>query len=58
MRSLARRRPSPSMLVALLALFVALGGTSYAALTITGKNVRNGSLTGKTSRTTRSPAPT
>jgi hypothetical protein len=32
--------------VATLALFIALGGTSYAALTITGKNVKNGSLTG------------
>lgn len=30
-----------------LALFVALGGTSYAALTITGRNVKNNSLTGK-----------
>lgn len=29
-----------------LALFVALGGTSYAALSVTGKNVKNGSLTG------------
>jgi hypothetical protein len=35
------RRPSPSMAVALIALFVALGGTGYAALTITGKNVKN-----------------
>jgi hypothetical protein len=33
--------------VATLALFVALGGTSYAALTITGRNVKNGSLTYK-----------
>ena len=41
------RRPSASMAVALLALFVALGGTSYAAITITGKNVKNSSLTGK-----------
>ena len=33
--------------VAYLALFVALGGTSFAAATvITGKNVKNGSLTG------------
>jgi hypothetical protein len=39
-------RPSPSMAVALTALFVALGGTSYAAITVTGKNVKNGSLTG------------
>lgn len=46
MKLLLRRRPTPSMAVALLALFVALGGTSYAAITITGKNVKNGSLTG------------
>ena len=39
-------RPQPALVVALLALFVALGGTSYAALTVTGANVRNGSLTG------------
>ena len=36
-----------SNVVALLALFVALGGTSYAALTVTGKTVKNGSLTGQ-----------
>jgi hypothetical protein len=30
-------RPSPAMMVAILALFVALGGTSYAAVTL-GKN--------------------
>jgi hypothetical protein len=41
------RKPSPAMLVALLALFVALGGTSYATLTVTGENVKNSSLTGK-----------
>ena len=29
-----------------LALFVALGGTSYAAVEITGRDVKNGSLTG------------
>lgn len=39
-------RPSPSMIVAMCALMVALGGTSYAAVTITGKNVKNSSLTG------------
>ena len=33
------RRPSPSMLVALLALFVALGGSSYAALQIPNGSV-------------------
>ena len=38
--------PSPAMAVAVLALFVALGGGAYAAIVVTGKNVRNGSLTG------------
>jgi len=33
--------------VSVVALFVALGGSSYAAITITGKNVKNSSLTGK-----------
>ena len=41
------RRPSASLVISVVALFVALGGTSYAALTITGKNVKNGSLTTK-----------
>jgi hypothetical protein len=34
-------------IVATLALFVALGGSSYAALIITGASVKDGSLTGK-----------
>jgi hypothetical protein len=38
--------PSPAMAVALIALFAALGGSAYAALVVTGKNVKNGSLTG------------
>ena len=33
--------------VATMALFMALGGVSYAALTITGKNIKNNSVTGK-----------
>jgi hypothetical protein len=33
--------------VATLALFVALGGTSYAALQITGRDVRDGTLRGR-----------
>jgi len=40
-------RPTHSVLVAYLALFLALGGSSYAAITITGKNVKNSSLTTK-----------
>jgi hypothetical protein len=34
------------MAVALLALFISLGGSSYAAFSVTGKNVKNSSLTG------------
>lgn len=41
-----RLRFSPATAIALLALIVALGGTSYAAVKITGKDVRDGSLTG------------
>lgn len=40
-------RPRHATVVAYLALFVALGGTSYAAIVVTGKNVKDGSLTGK-----------
>src|SRR4051812_49569105 len=43
---ISRRRPTPAMVLALIALVAALGGTSYAALTITGSNVKNSSLTG------------
>jgi len=41
-----RRRPQPALIISLFALFVALGGTSYAAITVTGANVKNGSLSG------------
>jgi hypothetical protein len=33
--------------IALLALFVALGGTGYAAVAINGKQLKNGTVTGK-----------
>jgi hypothetical protein len=42
-----RARASYANVVATLALFLALGGSSYAALTITGRNVANRSLTAK-----------
>jgi hypothetical protein len=42
---LLRRRPSPAMVVALLALFVAMGGSSYAALKIGTRNLKNSSVT-------------
>lgn len=57
-RRLKRLMPSPAMVVALVALFVALGGVSYGVATgfvdsrdiknntIRSKDVRNGTLTG------------
>jgi Collagen triple helix repeat (20 copies) len=36
----------PSQVVAYVALFVALGGTSFAAVMVTGRQVKDGSLTG------------
>src|SRR3954464_1701260 len=42
-----RRRPTYANVTSTLALFVALGGTSYAAATISGSDVRDHSLTGR-----------
>jgi hypothetical protein len=46
--TIARRipRPSVALVVAFVALFAALGGTGYAALKFTGKNIVNGTVTG------------
>jgi hypothetical protein len=41
------RRPSPAMAVALIALFVALGGPAQAKRLIDGKLLRKGSVTGR-----------
>ena len=41
------RRPSYSNVMATAAMFIALGGTSYAAVKITGAEVRDGTLTGR-----------
>lgn len=41
------RRPSPSFAVSVVALVVAMGGTSYAAMTISSQDVENGTLTTK-----------
>ncbi len=61
MNWLPRRRPSPALIISLIALFVALGGTGYAAVhlgkntvgtrqlkknAVTSAKVKNGSLTG------------
>jgi hypothetical protein len=60
MHRITRLRPSPAMIVAIIALVLALGGTSYAAITlpagsvgtkqlqknaVIGSKVKNGSLT-------------
>jgi hypothetical protein len=47
MRRLLHNRPSPAMVVALIALFVALGGSGYAAVQLNGKVLKNGSVAGK-----------
>jgi hypothetical protein len=39
-----RRRLTYANVMATLAVFIALGGSSYAALTVTGRDVKNGSL--------------
>jgi hypothetical protein len=43
-----RRKPKLTYgsVIATIALFVALGGSSYAAITITGGNIKNGTVTG------------
>jgi hypothetical protein len=46
MKRILRKRPSAAMIVAVVAMVMALGGTAYASIVITGKNVRNGSLVG------------
>ena len=47
MRRDLRRHLSYANVMATAAVFIALGGSSYAALTITGADVRNGSLTNR-----------
>src|SRR4051812_11264392 len=46
MRRLIRTRPSPARVVALIALFVALGGGAYAATQINGKLIKKNSIPG------------
>lgn len=47
MLSELRARLTYANVMATVAVFVALGGGSYAAITVTGGNVKNSSLTGK-----------
>ena len=46
-RLLKGRRPSPALIISSLALVVATGGTSYAAVMITGKDIKNNTVTSK-----------
>lgn len=43
----SKLRPSPALVVALIALFVALGGVGYAATKIGSGQIRNNSVRGK-----------
>jgi hypothetical protein len=47
MHNILKRRLSPAMVVALVALCSAFGGSATAALMVTGSAVKDGSLTGK-----------
>ena len=47
MRNKLFRRPSASMIVAMVALFIAAGGSAAAAGLISGSNLKNHSVTGK-----------
>jgi hypothetical protein len=44
MKRLLSKRPSPALIVALLALFVALGGSSYAAVKIGARDIQRGAV--------------
>ncbi len=45
--NIVKRRPSPALVVALVALFVAFSGTATAALVMTGQNIKDGTITGQ-----------
>jgi hypothetical protein len=46
-RKLKRLRPSPSLVISMIALFVAIGGISWAAATIGTGDIKNGAVTKK-----------
>jgi hypothetical protein len=47
MNRIRNSRPSPALLVALCALFIALSGTATAALMVSGSNIADGTITAK-----------
>ena len=42
-----KKMPSPAMIVAMVALVVAMGGSAYAGVKIGTKQIKNGAVTGK-----------
>jgi hypothetical protein len=47
MSRIKRAKPSPALLISLIALFVALGSGAYAASKVGTKDIKNGAVTGK-----------
>jgi Collagen triple helix repeat (20 copies) len=47
MRGIVKRAPSPAMVVAIVALLAALSGSATAAFVMTGKQIKDGTVTGK-----------
>ena len=45
MLKIRAKRPSPSLVISILALFVALGGSAYAASKVGTKNIKNNAIT-------------
>jgi len=45
MPKIRAKRPSPSLVISILALFVALGGSAYAASKVGTKNIKNNAIT-------------
>ena len=44
MHRLSDRRPSPALVIALIALFVSLGGVGYAAISVGTREIRNNAI--------------
>jgi hypothetical protein len=47
LRNVKRRRPSPALVIATIALFMAIGGIGYAAATIGTSDIKNNAVTAK-----------
>jgi hypothetical protein len=47
MRWISKFRPSPAMIVAVIAVVISMSGVSYAAIKIGARNIKNGAVTTK-----------